>query len=155
MFHIVLRKHVFHVGNTCVVVHLHTLSLKKKRQCDAICLEGFTFSLVLQSQDPWLSMLLLRLLVFSVWPFPDRIFHSRGLRVTPLTPRNFHDFSTWSLVTIGNSNPIKENLTPKNDRGNSQCIHFIFNLFLLSQRNVGKSQWYFCCFFICLCMLPE
>lgn len=30
MFHIVLRKHVVHEGNTCVVVHLHILSLKKK-----------------------------------------------------------------------------------------------------------------------------
>lgn len=137
MFHIILRKHVVHVGNTCVVVRLHILSLKKKRQCDAICLEGFTFSLVLHPQDPWLSILLLRLqsllchysfylllggsrkyplpppppgrvFFFSVWPFHDWIFHSRGLRVTPLTPRNFHDFSTWSLITVGNSNPIKE-----------------------------------------------
>ena len=42
---------------------------------------------------------------FQFDPPPPRIFHFRGLHVTPPTPWNFHDFSTWPLLPLGNSIP--------------------------------------------------
>ena len=40
---------------------------------------------------------------FPAWPPTPQIFHFRGLHVTPPTPWNFHDFSTWSPLPLGNS----------------------------------------------------
>ena len=37
-----------------------------------------------------------------------RVFLSRGLYGTPLTPRNFHDFSTWVPLPLGNSMSINK-----------------------------------------------
>ena len=48
---------------------------------------------------------------FQFAPPPPRIFHFRGLHVTPPTPWNFHDFSTWSLLPPGNSKSTNKEIS--------------------------------------------
>ena len=43
---------------------------------------------------------------FQFDPPPHWIFRSRGLHVTPPTPWNFHDFSTWCPIPLGKKETV-------------------------------------------------